>query len=30
VTVDGADLGLGGPLKLADDGVTHSIRVVLG
>jgi cyclic beta-1,2-glucan synthetase len=30
VTVDGADLGAGGPLKLADDGATHSIRVVLG
>jgi cyclic beta-1,2-glucan synthetase len=30
VTVDGADLSVGGPLKLADDGATHSIRVVLG
>jgi cyclic beta-1,2-glucan synthetase len=30
VTVDGADLSLDGPLKLADDGATHSIRVVLG
>jgi cyclic beta-1,2-glucan synthetase len=29
VTVDGADTDPG-PLKLADDGTTHSIRVVLG
>jgi cyclic beta-1,2-glucan synthetase len=31
VEVDGASMAsAGGPLRLADDGATHSIRVVLG
>jgi hypothetical protein len=28
--IDGAVLDRSGPLKLADDGATHFIRVVLG
>jgi hypothetical protein len=31
VEVDGASLASGGgPLRLTDDGATHSVRVVLG